>query len=160
MIWILRQSVGWILGGMNMAWKSANWERDLEQCITQPAKLKVYERGREGNVHKGWYHGGSSWKASCSDMGSCRQSWEFVICSSVSKAMWGWAIRQCHVGETPGTWGHQGWMWPWSRGAAIRLLAVVVAVEYGREAVGIRGAEKGEPKARAWELKASCCFEL
>ena len=48
---------------------------------------------------------------------------------------------------------------PWSRGEAVRLSAVVVAAEYGREAIGISGAEKGELKARAWELKASCSFE-
>jgi len=36
---------------------------------------------------------------------------------------------------------------------------MAVAVEYGREAIGISGAEKGELEARAWELKASCCFE-
>lgn len=35
------------------------------------------------------------------------QPWESVICFSVKEAMWGRATRQCHVGETTGTWGRK-----------------------------------------------------
>lgn len=50
--------------------------------------------------------------------------------------------------------------WQWSREETIRLFAVGLAVECGREAIGISGAGKGELEARAWELKASIRFVL